>query len=145
MTAKSSGAITWTGKNDAGSPVADGAYTFRVHGRDRAGNPVVRDVDLKVDRTLRAVGRTPSRFYPQDGDRLKPSTRMAYTLTRSAHATLEILRGSTVVRTVYRDRSLARGDLRLDVERPERRRRFRVPRLVHAPPQRDEHDRRRRS
>ena len=109
MTAKSSGAITWTGKNDAGASVADGAYTFRVHGRDRAGNPVVRDVDVQVDRTLRAVGRTPSRFYPQDGDGLKPSTRMSYTLTRSARATLEILRGSTVVRTVYHDRSLAAG------------------------------------
>jgi chitinase len=109
VTAKSSGAITWTGKNDAGASVADGAYTFRIHGRDRAGNPVVRDVALKVDRTLRDVGRTLSRFYPQDGDRLKPSTRVAYTLTRSARATLEILRDSTLVRTVYRDRSLAAG------------------------------------
>jgi len=109
VTAKSSGAITWTGKNDAGASVADGAYTFRVHGRDRAGNPVVRDVALKVDRTLRNVGRTPSRFYPQDGDGLKPSSRLSYTLTRSARATLEILRGSTLVRTVYRDRSLAAG------------------------------------
>src|SRR6185503_17219959 len=66
VAAKRSGAIAWTGKNDAGASVADGAYTFRVHGRDRASNPVVRDVDLQVDRTLRDVGRTPSRFYPQD-------------------------------------------------------------------------------
>ena len=36
-------------------------------------------------------------------------TLMSYTLTRSARATLEILLGSTVVRTVYRDRSLASG------------------------------------
>ena len=69
----------------------------------------MHDVDLKVDRTLRDVGRTPSRFYPQDGDGLKPSTRMSYTLTRSARATLEILHGNTVVRTVYRDRSLSAG------------------------------------
>ena len=109
VSGKSSGAITWTGKNDAGASVADGAYTFRVHGRDRAGNPVVRDFDLKIDRTLRDVGRTPSRFYPQDGDGLKRSTRVSYTLTRSARATLEILHGGTVVRTVYRDRSLAAG------------------------------------
>ena len=109
VTDKSSGSITWTGKNGAGSLVTDGAYTFRVHGRDKAGNPVVRDIALMVDRTVRDVARSPSRFYPQDGDALKPTTRLSYTLTRSATATLEILRGSTVVRTVYRDRTLAAG------------------------------------
>ena len=109
VTRKKSGWITWSGKNDAGATVADGAYTFRVHGRDASGNPVVKDIDLKVDRTLRDVARSPSRFYPQDGDALKPTTRISYELTRSARATLEIVRGSRVVRAAYRDRALGSG------------------------------------
>ena len=109
VTRKKSGSITWSGKNDAGATVADAAYTFRVHGRDAAGNPVVKDLAIKVDRTVRDVGRTPSRFYPQDGDALKPSTRVSWTLTRSAKATLEVLRGGKVVRTAYHDRALDAG------------------------------------
>jgi flagellar hook assembly protein FlgD len=50
ITRKESGWIRWTGKNDVGTTVSDGAYTFRVHGRDAAGNPVVRDLALTVDR-----------------------------------------------------------------------------------------------
>ena len=109
FSAKTSGAVTWDGRTAAGSAVADGTYVVRVAGRDAAGTLSSRDATLVVDRTVRSVARTPIRFYPHDGDSLAPSTRFTYTLARSSRVTLEVLRGTTVVRTAYRDRALAAG------------------------------------
>jgi spore germination protein YaaH/flagellar hook assembly protein FlgD len=109
FSAKTSGAITWDGRTAAGSAVSDGTYVVRVAGWDAAGTLSSREATIVVDRTVRSVARTPVRFYPQDSDSLAPTTRFSYTLARSARVTLEVLRGSTVVRTAYRDRALAAG------------------------------------
>ena len=47
--------------------VADGRYTFRVNGLDRAGNQTVRDLTVRVDRTIRSVTWARSSFDPASG------------------------------------------------------------------------------
>jgi spore germination protein YaaH/flagellar hook assembly protein FlgD len=106
---KQSATLSWNGRNAAGDALPDGPYTFRVRGRDAAGNPAQRDIALTVDRTLKAVSRSPSRFYPQDGDALKPATKVKYELTRAATVTLQVFRGEALMKNVYRDKAFAKG------------------------------------
>src|SRR6185503_3284331 len=79
-----SGAVTWTGTNSAGAPVADGSYSFRVTGRDAAGNLTVRTAVVKVDRTLSTLRWSAPAFYPQDGDRIAASSKVTFSTARSA-------------------------------------------------------------
>ncbi|HET7703997.1 MAG TPA: glycosyl hydrolase family 18 protein [Candidatus Limnocylindrales bacterium] len=102
------GAITWNGTDAAGKAVADGSYTFRVAGRDAAGVGTSRNIPLVVDRTLSTV-RWSRSFLPQDGDALMPSSRLTFTLKRSASVSVAIFSGSRLVRTVWTDRALAAG------------------------------------
>ena len=101
ITQRATGSVRWDGRNSAGTMVPDGAYVVRVSARDAAGNGITRDVGIRLDRTLRGVVTSASRFYPHDGDRLAPSTRLTYTLTRQATVTLAVYRGSTLIRTLY--------------------------------------------
>ena len=61
----SSGTWTWDGRNSAGSRVADGRYTLRVWGLDRAGNGTIRSLTVRVDRTIRSVTWSRSSFIPR--------------------------------------------------------------------------------
>lgn len=109
VTSAASGAMTWTGTNAAGSPVADGTYSFRVTGRDAAGNATIRSATVIVDRTLSLVRWSRSSFFPQDGDGIAPSARATFSLKRSAVVSVGIYSGATLVRTVWTNRSLAAG------------------------------------
>jgi spore germination protein YaaH/flagellar hook assembly protein FlgD len=104
-----SGAITWTGASAIGSAVADGTYSFRVSGRDAAGNASSRATAVVVDRTLSTLRWNRSPFYPQDGDALAASSKVTFSLNRAAVVSLGIYSGSTLVRTIWTSRSLAAG------------------------------------
>ena len=109
VTGASAGAIAWNGTNASGSVVPDGTYAFRVAGRDAAGNLAVRSASIVVDRTLSTVRWSRSAFYPQDGDAIAPNARLSFSLKRTAAVSVGIYSGSTLVRTIWTDRSLAAG------------------------------------
>ena len=67
-----SGAWTWDGRDSAGRTVADGRYTFRVWGLDRAGNSSLRDLTVRVDRTIRSLTLSRSSFIPAAGQKARP-------------------------------------------------------------------------
>jgi flagellar hook assembly protein FlgD len=104
-----SGAVTWTGTNGAGALVADGTYSFRVAGRDAAGNLTVRTAPIKVDRTLSTLRWSAPAFYPQDGDRIAASSKVTFSTARSATVSAGIYSGSTLIRTIWTNRTLAAG------------------------------------
>ena len=104
-----SGAVTWTGTNSAGAPVADGSYTFRVTGREAAGNLTVRTAVVKVDRTLSTLRWSAPAFYPQDGDRIAASSKVTFSTARSATVSAAIYAGSTLIRTIWTNRALGAG------------------------------------
>ena len=100
-----SGSWVWNGRNSAGVTVPDGRYTFRVAGLDRAGNRTIRDLAVTVDRTIRTVTWSRSSFAPKAGQH----ARLAFTLGRSAHVTVTILQGATVVRSIWTAKPFGAG------------------------------------
>jgi flagellar hook assembly protein FlgD len=104
-----SGAVTWTGTNSAGALVADGTYSFRVTARDAAGNLTVRTAAVKVDRTLSTLRWSAPAFYPQDGDRIAAASKVTFSTARSATVSAAIYAGSTLIRTIWTNRTLAAG------------------------------------
>ena len=100
-----SGAWTWDGRDSAGRTVADGRYTFRVWGLDRAGNSSLRDLTVRVDRTIRSLTLSRSSFIPAAGQK----ARLSFVLGRPASVTVSIYRGDTMVRGIWKDRPLAAG------------------------------------
>lgn len=109
ITNAAAGAVTWNGRNAAGTLVGDGAYAFRVSGRDAAGNAAVRATRVVVDRTLSTVRWSASGFFPQDGDAIAAASRATFKLSRSAVVSVGIYQGTKLVRTVWTRRSLAVG------------------------------------
>jgi flagellar hook assembly protein FlgD len=105
LTKAISGSWVWNGRNSAGATVADGRYTFRVAGLDRAGNRTIRDLVVRVDRTIRSVTWSRSSFAPKAGQH----ARVTFSLKRSANVTVAILAGPTVVRTVWTAKTLGSG------------------------------------
>jgi len=103
------GSIVWNGTTAAGTAVPDGAYTFRVAGRDAAGNLALRTIPVVVDRTLSTLRWSRAAFYPQDGDAITPTAAFSFSLTRAAVVDVGIYSGSTLVRTVWANRSFAAG------------------------------------
>ncbi len=100
-----SGAWTWDGRDGAGRTVADGRYTFRVWALDRAGNSSLRDLTVRVDRTIRSLTWSRSSFIAAAGQK----ARVSFVLGRPATVTVSIYRGDTMVRGVWKDRPLAGG------------------------------------
>ena len=100
-----SGIWTWDGRTSAGPRVADGRYTLRVWGLDHAGNSTIRDLVVRVDRTIRSVTWSRSSFNPRTGQK----ARVAFTLGRPAVVTISIRQGSTVVRGIWQGKSLGAG------------------------------------
>ncbi|HYH91679.1 MAG TPA: FlgD immunoglobulin-like domain containing protein, partial [Candidatus Saccharimonadales bacterium] len=102
---RSSWATTWTGRNDAGTILPDGRYTFRVNGRDRAGNLKIVDKSILIDRTIKLHKWSDYSFDPRDGQ----TSRMTVSLRRSARVTVTIYLGSTRIRRIWTDKALAAG------------------------------------
>ncbi len=102
ITKATSASWAWDGRNSAGATVADGRYTFRVAGRDQAGNLTVQDLVVQVDRTIRAVTWSRSSFTPKSGGR----ARVTFTLGRPATVTVSIQQGPTVIRAICTARPL---------------------------------------
>jgi len=105
ITAATSRSWIWNGRNLAGRTVADGRYTLRVKGLDRAGNQTISQMTVRVDRTIRSVAWSRPSFIPKSRQR----DRMTFVLRRPAVVTVSITHGSTVVRSVWKDRGLAAG------------------------------------
>ncbi|MEO8437328.1 MAG: glycosyl hydrolase family 18 protein [Chloroflexota bacterium] len=105
FSAVSAGSWAWNGRNAAGATVADGRYTFRVAGLDRAGNATTRDITLRVDRTIRSLTWAHSSFTPRTGGK----DRLTVALRRSATVTVSIYGGSTLIRRIWTNRPLAAG------------------------------------
>jgi flagellar hook assembly protein FlgD len=101
----SSGVVTWDGRDRTGAVAADGPYTFRVDGRDRAGNRTTIDRRILVDRTILSVLWSRPTF----DTRARETSRATIRLRRTAVVTVGIYRGNTLVRPVWTGRTLARG------------------------------------
>ncbi len=96
---------TWDGRGRDGLPVKDGRYTYQVEARDRAGNPTVTNHTILVDRTIRSVRWTDGSFDPRAGQR----SQVRVDLRRAAVVSVRIYRGTSLVRTVWTDRSFGAG------------------------------------
>jgi flagellar hook assembly protein FlgD len=105
------GRITWDGRTATGRPVPDGRYTVALTARDRAGNvgePAMIEVDVYA--ALASLSRTPTLFYPQDGDALARKSTISFRLLSPASVTVKVLDANgDVVRTAYADRALPAG------------------------------------
>jgi spore germination protein YaaH/flagellar hook assembly protein FlgD len=95
----------WNGRDSAGRTVPDSRYTLRVWGLDAAGNSTIRDMMVRVDRTIRSVTRTRASFIPRSGQ----TTHVSFTLSRAATVTFAIQSGSSVVRPIWQARAFAAG------------------------------------
>ena len=83
--------LTWDGRAANGTPVPDGDYTLHFTARDRAGtNGVGRTRHVQAIGFLSAVRTSVKAFYPQDADRLAPTTVLSFNLARPATATWTI-------------------------------------------------------
>ena len=98
-------AWTWDGRDRRGRYVPDSAYVFRVAGTDPAGNQTVTDITVRVDRTMRSLAWRSPVFRPKSLQR----DRLTFSLSRSAKVTVRIYGGTTLVRTIWTDRTLAAG------------------------------------
>ena len=100
-----SGAWAWDGRDSRGRYVPDSTYLFRVGGTDPAGNETVADISVRVDRTIRSPRWSSPAFRPKALQR----DRLTFSLSRSAVVTVRIYGGTTLVRTIWTDRTLAAG------------------------------------
>jgi spore germination protein YaaH/flagellar hook assembly protein FlgD len=105
FTSRTSWSSSWDGRGRDGAIVKDGRYTYQVDGRDRAGNRTIANHTILVDRTIRSVRWTDGSFDPRAGQR----SQVRVDLRRAAVVTVRIYRGTSLVRTVWTDRSLSAG------------------------------------
>jgi spore germination protein YaaH/flagellar hook assembly protein FlgD len=104
VTNRASWSTAWDGRWADGRRVGDGTYVVRVDVRDAAGNRRVAATSLVLDRTAKGLAWAGD-FLPQDGDALKPSSRIAWNLARDAKTTLRITDAAGhVVRTAWSGR-----------------------------------------
>jgi hypothetical protein len=99
--------VSWDGRITSGSGLAsapDGVYRFDVERRDAAGNAARQGLKVTLDRTLGSPSALPATFSP-DGDGVRDTSSLGFTLTRKAAVTVRVLLGDKVVRT------LSLGDL----------------------------------
>ena len=103
------GSVTWDGRDASGRRVSDGRYTFQVKARDVGRNWRAVSTRVVIDRTASFL-RWAHRFYPQDGDRLRQTSRLRWRLARSATTTLRLFDDSgRLVRTVWSNRTQRAG------------------------------------
>ena len=94
--------VAWDGRITSGSGLAaapDGLYRFDVERRDAAGNVARQGVKVTIDRTLGSPSALPGTFSP-DGDGVRDTTGLGFTLAREATVTVRLLLGDQVVRTL---------------------------------------------
>ncbi|HUQ78237.1 MAG TPA: glycosyl hydrolase family 18 protein [Patescibacteria group bacterium] len=103
------GGATWNGTDSAGNAVPDGTYAWRVTGTDGAGNLTTRTTSIVVDRTLSTLRWSRGVFYPQDSDSLSATSKVTFNLKRSSTVSLAIYSGTTLIRTVWTNRTLSAG------------------------------------
>ena len=99
--------VTWDGRVSSGDRLVaapEGLYRFDVERRDAAGNIARQGVKVTLDKTLAQPHATPVTISP-DGNGVRDTTELGFTLTRRATVTVRVLAGDEVVR------SLALGDL----------------------------------
>jgi spore germination protein YaaH/flagellar hook assembly protein FlgD len=109
-TVGSSGSIVWNGRTAGGTALADGRYKFRIDLVDAAGNRSAVDLSVVIDRTASRLAWSPGIFFPQDGDTYAATSRLSFSLTRTATTTLKIYdRAGNYVRTAWSGRSLGAG------------------------------------
>jgi spore germination protein YaaH/flagellar hook assembly protein FlgD len=96
---------TWDGRDDAGTKLPNGRYTYRVNGRDRAGNLRIVDKTVLVDDTIKVHSWSASAFDPRAG----ATSRLTMTLRRSATVNVAIYLGSTKIRAIWTNKSMATG------------------------------------
>ena len=103
--------LSWTGRDDAGVPVADGLYAVQLQAEDAAGNrSAVAERAVAVVTTLARVRSSSAMFFPQDGDSLAASATLAFDLAGSATVTWRITDAAgTTVRTILAGQALEAG------------------------------------
>jgi flagellar hook assembly protein FlgD len=92
---------TWDGRDDAGSPVPDGPWRLRLVATDAAGNQAATEFIVTLDVTPPAGGATlsPATLSP-NGDGYAESATLRWSKTDVAKATIDVLKGSSVIRSV---------------------------------------------
>jgi spore germination protein YaaH/flagellar hook assembly protein FlgD len=109
VTNRASWSTAWDGRRADGTRVGDGRYVLRVDVRDAAGNRRVAATSVVLDRTAKGLAWAGD-FLPHDGDALKRTSRLAWTLARDATTTLRITDAAGhVVRTAWSGRSQRDG------------------------------------
>jgi flagellar hook assembly protein FlgD len=105
------GTLTWDGRTAMRKAVPDGRYTVTLTGRDAIGNtgkPVATRLDVYA--ALSSITRTPSLFYPQDGDKLATKTTASYRLLSPATVSIRVTdTDGALVRSGPTDRALRAG------------------------------------
>jgi flagellar hook assembly protein FlgD len=102
--------VAWDGRISSSaslSPAPEGAARLRLELKDPAGNQTAAMAAARIDRTLGFLTATPRTFSP-NGDGVKDSTTLGYTLTRRATVALDITRAGETVRDLGQA-SLAAG------------------------------------
>ncbi len=95
----------WDGRDDAGAMLPNGTYTYRVNGRDRAGNLRIVDRAVLIDDTIKRHTWSAASFDPRDG----ATSRLTVELRRTASVTVSIYLGDTLIRRPWAAKSLASG------------------------------------
>ncbi|MEO5940518.1 MAG: FlgD immunoglobulin-like domain containing protein, partial [Candidatus Limnocylindrales bacterium] len=103
--------VTWDGRATNGAIVPDADYLLHVTARDVAGtNGAGMTRPVRAFGLLGWVATSVKVFYPQDFDRLAPTTVLSFRLTRSATVTWTIRNAAgTVVATHLADAALEAG------------------------------------
>ena len=101
----STGEWLWDATDAGGDRVKDGAYTFRLDGIDAAGNGLVQQVPVLVDRTIADITWARKTFKP----RLQEKNTIEVELIRPAIVSVSIYSGKTLVRRALVDQPLPKG------------------------------------
>nr|MBA2755964.1 hypothetical protein [Chloroflexota bacterium] len=80
-------------------------YTYRVNGRDRAGNRTIVDRTILVDRTLKVHRWSDYAFDPRGGQ----ASKMTISLIRPGSVSASIYLDGTRIRRIWTDKPLATG------------------------------------
>lgn len=99
------GSWTWDGKDDAGKPVADRKYDFRIDAVDPAGNGTVLTMPIVVDRTIVDITWADRAFAPAEDEK----NGLSIELLRPATVSVSIYQGKTLVRRALVDKPLPKG------------------------------------
>lgn len=79
------GTVSWNGRSDGGSYVADGPFTITATPRNRAGTEGNTErLDVNVMTTMRSPSVSPNLFYAADGDSLASRATLSVTLDAPA-------------------------------------------------------------